>query len=803
MCGSCGTHAIDPGGGVAESSAGARQLQALLAEISGEAMSDFAEEFQPEQFSHATRKKDTFVRLEDVAARLSKPVKKTNIVMAVLDGDVLRKPKAGETVHDYVAVKWLQDKHPEAFGLEAIKSCRPDKAEAKERSKYEVERATKCALQKHLLQKSLLPAIRERVRAVSESTNRAGLMLLDIIMRSLDRCSAFPKLDQTFFRHLLLGDMSDPFVAESFAEAFSTFPRTTRFAGDGQPYSSAARDMMTNFYNSIVFAFEPRQKRYIKLWCSQDPAARGEAWPIIKAINNWGTMETLTAEGERFVAAERAHLDNPSSITSSWLKGNVETVIKTYRRWLQYFEENDAKLFCLTPIWSIKSHFVEFDTDAMHGLMHAEGLYKGNLASFRSDPQHIEEQFLSVFSTKGLASKEWKFSMNVQTDGVALCVHFKRQKSDDEIANMKIKAAERAKNNVVAAEKKAARERSPERLQREFEEAKALKKLAAEKKKEAKKEEAKKLRAAKREAKKNGVPEEPKADKPKDEAPEAAPRPVLQDGDLSQDPGNNPNITYTVHMVNGKMIKRRMTIGRYYTEGGVKRLQHRTSVWQKNVQAEHDILDEVSLKTSSHAHVRAHVRRYATVHLAIWNEKTKSRWARGRFDTYIRKPKALDTFFKQIKKDGPVLRSFYGGASCSSSIAGTKPAPKSQCLQRAKHAFPGTEMVDEYLTTQLCWKCLERTQQVAYVEGGRTKTVRGLVYCDSSTCGCFRDRDFQGAMNIMACGIGPRPAELARTEGHVRRTDKRFIPAPMKKQCALRRNYTLLCIRLAADLSQT
>jgi hypothetical protein len=765
-------------------------------------MSDFDAEFQPEQFSHSTRK-DAFIKLGDVAARLSKPVKKSNITMAVLDGDVLRKPRDGETGHDYVAVKWLQDKHPEAFGLDPIKNTRPDIAEAKKRAKYEVERVTKCGLQKHLLQKSLLPAIRERVRAVSESTNRAGLMLLDIIMRSLDRGSAFPTLDQTFFRHLLLGDMSDPFVVESFDEAFSTFPRMTRFAGDGQTYSSAARDMKTNFFNSIVFAFEPRQKRYVKLWCSQDPEVRGEAWPIIKAINNWGTMEALTAEGERFVEAERAHLCGPTSINSSWLTNNVETVIKSYRRWLQYLEVHDAKLFCLTPIWSIKSHFVEFDTDAMHGIMHAECLYRGNLASFRSDSEHTEEQFLSVFETKGLASKEWKFSNNVQTDGVALCVHFKRQKSEEEIANMKIKEAERAKNNVIAAEKKAARERIPERVKREFEEAKALKKLAAEKKKEAKKEEAKKLRAAKREAKKNGLLEELKAEKPEDNAPKDVPRPVLLDGDLSQDPGNNPNITYTVHIVNGKKIKRRMTIGRYYTEGGVKRLQHRTSVWQKNVQADHDLLDEISLKTSSHAQVRDHVRRYATVHQTIWDEKTKARWARGRFDTYVRKPKALDTFFKQIKKDGPVLRSFYGGASCSSSIAGTKPAPKSMCLQRAKHAFPGTEMVDEYLTTQLCWKCLERTQQVAYVEGGRTKTVRGLVYCDSSTCGCFRDRDFQGAMNIMACGIGPRPAELARTEGHVRRMDKRFIPAPMKKQCALRRNYTLLCIQLAAELSQT
>ena len=742
------------------------------------------------QYKHETRK-GMFVNCADVPSSSSQkgPPKSAIIECVLTEEGLLRRVREGEEGESYVSVDWLFSRRPDVFGLVAKKRTRPDKAAAKAERQYTVEKVVKCGLHRHLLQKSLLGPIRDRVRTVSEATHRAGLMLLDIILRNLDRGTALPEFDQTFFRQLLLTDPYNSHVAESTRDAFAKCSTIKRYKGDGQLYSSAAKSMMTNFKNSLVFAFEARQKRYVKLWCSQDPDARGTPWPIIKAINKWGTPEALTIEGEQFVGRERASmgLTLQSSVTTTWLSGNVRTVLETYRRWLSYLEDHDAKLFCLTPIWTIRSHFIKFDTDALFGLMNAEGLYGGNLEAFKKD---ATTQFQSVFKLRGLACTDWHFSNMVETDGVAMCAHFKRPKTEEEIAAMKAKQDELSKNKVSAAEKKAARERSPERVEREFAEAKAAKKLAA-KKRNAEKA---KARSAAKKGTKDGSPAaenkgDNKASKEDGVQTVPIPRPVLKDGDLSQDPGNNPNVTYTVHIVNGEPIKRRFTIGRYYTEGGVKKQQYKTSRWIQPVQSKQDSIDEVSLKTSVHACVRAHILRFVEpeTSTALWDEKTKARWARGRFDTFVRKPKALDKFFKEIKKDGPVLRSFYGGASCSSCIPGTKPAPKTLCLRRAKMAFPGTTMVDEYLTTQCCWKCHGLTQPVAHMVGGHVKTVRGLVYCDSSTCGCFRDRDFQGAMNIMACGVGPRPTELARTEGHVRRTDKRFISSPMKKQCVLRR----------------
>ena len=747
------------------------------------------------EYVHSNRS-GTFVRLADVAARVSKPIPPGKVIQATRDGCGIRKPVEGDEADDYVPSAYLRDQRPEAFGDAIKERKRADKAEAYALGKLEFERVVKCGLHGHLLQKSLGEAIRDRVRSVSEATNRAGLMLLDIVMRRQDANRALPEMTQTFFRQLLLADPGNQAVQECMADTFASFPSPPRFVGDSQLYSSAAARMVTTFGNSLVFAFEPRLRRYIKTWCNQAPGARGEVWPILKAINNWGTMEELTPDARVFVAEERSHMGDPPTVTASWLKGNPDIVLRMYRRWLAFLEDNDAKVFAVVPQFAIRSHFIKLDTDAMYGLLKAEQLYRGNLDDFKAV---AVTQFESVLKLDGLVAKQqgWKFSRMVETDGVALCVHFKRFKTADELLEDMRRKTERETSMLATAAKKAARERSPERVEREFKKAKERKKADREIEKERAKRDAKEERA-KEAARLKAMTKEERAEEKtrlKDEAKLAKEQaklakedvsvPKLRDGDLSEDPGVSPNVTFTVHIVKGKKVRRRFTIGRYNHENGVKRLQHRTGIWLQGVQKEQAMLDDVSVKTASHTNVRVHVRRYAAVHAILWDEKTKSRWARGRFDTYVRKPAAVDAFYKAVKRDGPVMRHYYGDASMSSTIAGCKPAPVGLCLKRSKMAFReiGTTMVDEYLTTQCCWKCLARTRPVAHMVEGRRRTVRGLVFCDSRTCGCLTNRDFNGAMNIMACGVGPRPRQLARTPVvGTKRTDVRMVITP-GRQC--------------------
>ena len=224
-----------------------------------------------------------------------------------------------------------------------------------------------------------------------------------------------------------------------------------------------------------------------------------------------------------------------------------------------------------------------------------------------------------------------------------------------------------------------------------------------------------------------------------------------------------------------KIKRRRFTVGRYYTEGGVKRLQSRTSTWLSGIQGEQDYLSAEHLNTASWDTLKEHVHRFAEVHGALWREKTKSRWARGRFDTYIRKPKAVDEFYSEVRADGPVTSHFFGNGSFRPTFRGCIPAPKTLVARRSKMAFPDTpfDLVDEFCTTQCCWQCHARTQPVTKNSTvSQYRTVRGLVFCYSRTCGAFTNRDFQGAFNIGVCGHGPRPSLLARqTATGRRRTD--------------------------------
>ena len=60
----------------------------------------------------------------------------------------------------------------------------------------------------------------------------------------------------------------------------------------------------------------------------------------------------------------------------------------------------------------------------------------------------------------------------------------------------------------------------------------------------------------------------------------------------------------------------------------------------------------------------------------------------------------------------------------------------------------------------------------------KTRRTRGLVFCDSRTCGCLINRDFQGSYNIGLCGaLHPRPKQMDRqTATGTQRRDAFVIP---------------------------
>jgi len=73
------------------------------------------------------------------------------------------------------------------------------------------------------------------------------------------------------------------------------------------------------------------------------------------------------------------------------LAASVAPVLASYRRWLGYLENREAKGFSVSPIWDVRAHFIKLDTTATFALLEAEGLFAGNLPAFRADPTPATE----------------------------------------------------------------------------------------------------------------------------------------------------------------------------------------------------------------------------------------------------------------------------------------------------------------------------------------------------------------------------------------------------------------------------
>ena len=135
---------------------------------------------------------------------------------------------------------------------------------------------------------------------------------------------------------------------------------------------------------------------------------------------------------------------------------------------------------------------------------------------------------------------------------------------------------------------------------------------------------------------------------------------------------------------------------------------------------------------------------------------------------YGGKNRVMDGFFSGMAKDiGPDATVFWGDASFNPSIKGTKSAPTTRQLVRARLHLKRIALVDEFRTSKVCHCCDEQihaVRRLVVVDGKkRTREVRGLRWC--STSRKFLDRDLNAAVNMLRCGT-------KRTANTTRGSDK-------------------------------
>ena len=249
-------------------------------------------------------------------------------------------------------------------------------------------------------------------------------------------------------------------------------------------------------------------------------------------------------------------------------------------------EAQEAKGLSISPIWSVRLHFIKLDIRATYALLKAEGLFAGSEAAFLADFTPATKAAFNL-SKLVTAASGLEFSGLLETDGVALCVHFRRDKTAAEVAadEQREQGGPRAslRPRTAMRRARAAPSGSSASAPRRRRRSRRAGKRGGRRRPQ--------LAATPRSVETTSRTNDPNPEDP----PQQYVAPVLADGTLAHDPGNNPNVTYTVHIVAGKKVRRRFTIGRYYKDSGVKALQRHTAERLKGVQAEQATLDEATL----------------------------------------------------------------------------------------------------------------------------------------------------------------------------------------------------------------
>lgn len=172
---------------------------------------------------------------------------------------------------------------------------RPDRSDAAKRRKTLDETVVKVSLPGILVAHDGQDAFREElerlVENISKSVNKGSLLLNRFLLKRLEANETLPDLSSlTLYVQCLnigSGRLNKPTegLQTAWDAHFSNFPKIEKLAGNAQALTYAARTFQTNFINSLVSAFDTRQKYLLKAWIVANDLPKESLQAIRFAIN--------------------------------------------------------------------------------------------------------------------------------------------------------------------------------------------------------------------------------------------------------------------------------------------------------------------------------------------------------------------------------------------------------------------------------------------------------------------------------------------------------------------------------------
>ncbi len=252
---------------------------------------------------------------------------------------------------------------------------------------------------------------------------------------------------------------------------------------------------------------------------------------------------------------------------------------------------------------------------------------------------------------------------------------------------------------------------------------------------------------------------------------------------VAVDPGRVIIMYAVERQASGRFKAYTLTRNEYYTVSGVFEARKESERWNDGIRDTLDALSKVSIKGVDLGSHEAFLTMYKDVSSALWNEYTKSRWARQRLRLYGGKKRAFARFFNGIEAadDQPAAKRrlvfAYGSAHVGVGGKGELSAPSSRALKECRYRFD-VALVDEYRTSKMDCDTGRLLGQVAISTRrsttgrrleGQSKPLRGLLWSDrtiDNRQSKFVGRDFNAAVNIWRCATeAVRPMALTRRPG--------------------------------------
>lgn len=337
---------------------------------------------------------------------------------------------------------------------------RKDRSEKlKERNNLS-ETVVKCTLKRLLLgstKGAFIEAVQKRVDECSERYHNASLTLNYLVRELFDQREDVAKVelpdfwDPTFVRQALLGTKEahkpEPFLTSVFERHPCFLSSKGRSQGDRNIYTFAAIKLSTNIKNHLILNFPNILKTYLYETTALNKA---ECVEVQRRLYGWNQFKPKKNKTEVKIDENNVlkvlgilrEIVGDQPLGDGWfkVKDHLKNMLRFFvfvSRQLEEMKQKDPEiaLFTILPVCRMRHHFTTMDTSVLFGILKDIGV----LETCKVIEGLEQDQWKSVLNTHKICPQGAKFTGTIDTDGLAVCVHFQRPKKTTDMTEIDVK----------------------------------------------------------------------------------------------------------------------------------------------------------------------------------------------------------------------------------------------------------------------------------------------------------------------------------------------------------------------------